>query len=93
MITVKNDCVGYCMYHACELSIERLEHKKCAYKGVYNSPCKYLIKYNDHPYWYKRKVATPTKNNTINKYTRVKNKQKRRGVKWRKQKDNYKDFL
>ena len=93
MITVKNDCVGYCMYHTCELSIERLEHKKCAYKGVYNSPCKYLIRYNDHPYWYKCEVATPTKNNIINKYMRVKNKQKRRGVKWRKQKDNYKDFL
>ena len=81
------------MYHACELSIERLEHKKCACKGGYNSPCKYLIKYDDHPYWYKYKVVIPTKSNTINKYTRVKNKQKRREVKRWKQKDNYKDFI
>ena len=81
------------MYHTCELSVKRLEHKKCACKGGHNSPCKYLIKYDDHPYWYKYKVAIPTKNNTINKYMRVKNKQKRGEVKWRKQKDNYKDFL
>lgn len=45
----RSNCVAWCSYHKCYLTIIHLKNMKCL-----NKKCRYLLKQENHIFWIKR---------------------------------------
>lgn len=53
----KEHCIGFCHLHKCNLSARQMRNRKCLQKQ-----CARLQRYEDHPYWQKRKEIRELRN-------------------------------
>ena len=47
----KDNAVAWCKFHKCAMTPNQIRNKECLKKG-----CRYLLKYENHRYWEKRKA-------------------------------------
>ena len=50
------NCVGYCHYHKCTVTLRQMKNRKCLLKQ-----CPRLQRYENHPYWKQRERAKEAK--------------------------------
>ena len=55
----KENCVGYCRYHKCYMTVNQLKQKECLRKQ-----CSLLNKRESHEYWAQRELLKIAKKNT-----------------------------